>query len=85
MKMTSVRSPDQRRMLQATSHTFQTNVWIRKITKGKESDECDLCKGLQLAENRFTTEEDLPKQDLGHVQHTCEALSAAHIVAHHQC
>ena len=36
-------------------------------------------------EKRFTTEEDLPKQDLGHVQHTCEALSAAHIDAHHQC
>ena len=50
MKMTSVRSQGQRRMLRATSHTFPSNDWI-----------------------------------LGHTQHTCETLSAAHIDAHHQC
>ena len=32
MKLTSVRSQDQRRMLQANSHTFPTNAWIHKIT-----------------------------------------------------
>ena len=85
MKMTSVRSQDQRRMLQANSYTFPTTEWIHKITEEKESDRCDLCKVLRIAANRFTTEKDLPKQDLGHTQHTCEALSAAHIDAHHQC
>ena len=38
-----------------------------------------------MAEGRFKTEEELPEQTLGHIQHTCEALSAAHIDAHHQC
>ena len=85
MKMTSVRSPDQRRMLQANSHTFPTNAWIHKITKGKESNRCDLCKALRIKEERFTTEADLPEQDLGHIQHTSEDLSAAHIDDHHQC
>jgi hypothetical protein len=33
MKLTSVRSQDQRRMLQANSHTFPTNAWIHKITR----------------------------------------------------
>jgi hypothetical protein len=66
MKMTSVRSQDQRRMLQANSHTFPTNEWIHKITKGKESDRCDLCKALWIAvEGRFTTEKDLPEQNMG--------------------
>jgi hypothetical protein len=74
MKMTSVRSQDQRRMMETNSHTFPTNDWICKITKRKESDKFDLCKTLQWSEGRFTTEEDLPKQDLGHIQHTCEVL-----------
>ena len=67
------------------SQTFPTNDWICKITKRKESDNCDLCKALRLVEDRFTTEEDLPKQDLGHILHTCEALSTVHIDAHHKC
>ena len=86
MKMTSVRSQDQRRMLQTNSYTFPaTNTWIHKITKRKESDRCDLCKTLRITEDRFTTEKDLPEQDLGHIQHTCETLSTAHIDFHHQC
>ena len=85
MKKTAVKSQDQRRMLQANSHTFPTNSWIHKITKHRESDRCDLCRTLWMAEGRFKTEEELPKQTLGHIQHTCEALSAAHIDAHHQC
>ena len=85
MKMTSVRSQDQRRMLQANSHTFLTNSWIHKITKGRESDRCDLCRALWIVEDRFSTEKELPEQTLGHIQHTCEALSAAHIDTHHQC
>jgi hypothetical protein len=68
MKMTSVRSSDQRRILQATSHIFPSNDWIHRITKGTESNKCDLYKALRLTEGRFTTEEDLPKQDLGHIQ-----------------
>jgi hypothetical protein len=43
MNLTSVRSEDQRSMLRANSYTFPTNAWIHKITKGKESDRCDLC------------------------------------------
>ena len=85
MKKTTIKSQDQRRMLQANSHTFPTNSWIHKITKGRESDRCDLCRTLWMAEGRFKTEEELPKQTLGHIHHTCEALSAAHIDAHHQC
>ena len=85
MKLTSVRSPDQRRMLQANSHTFPSNVWIHRITRKKESDRCDLCKDLWIAEDRFKTEKDLPEQTLGHIQHTCETLSADHIDGHHQC
>ncbi len=85
MKLTSARSQDQRRMLQVNSHTFPTNAWIHKITKGKESDRCDLCRVLWTAEGRFRTEKDLPEQTLGHIQHACEALSATHIDSHHQC
>ena len=43
------------------------------------------CRTLWITEVRFRTEEELPEQTLGHIQHTCEALSAAHIDAHHQC
>jgi hypothetical protein len=85
MKLTSVRAQDQRRMLQANSHTFPPNVWIHRITKKKESNRCDFCKALRIAEDRFNTEKDLPEQPLGHMQHTCEALSADHIDTHHQC
>jgi len=85
MKSTSVRSSDQRRMLQANSHSFPSNAWIHKIKKETESDKCDLCKSLWIAQGRFNSEKDLPVQTLGHIQHTCEALSTAHIDAHHQC
>jgi hypothetical protein len=54
-------------MLQANSHTFPTNLWIHKITKRKESDRCDLCQALWIVEGRFTTEKDLPEQNLGHI------------------
>jgi hypothetical protein len=76
---------DQRRMLRVNSHTFPTNDWIHKITKGKESDRCDLCRALWIVEDRFRTGKELPEQTLGHIQHTSEALSVAHIDAHHQC
>jgi predicted Zn-ribbon and HTH transcriptional regulator len=72
MKMTSVRSQDQRRMLQTNSHTFPTNAWIHKITKGKESDRCDLCKALWIAEVRFTTEKDLPEPYAGYDMECCK-------------
>jgi hypothetical protein len=85
MNLTSVRSEDQRRMLRANSYTFPTNDWIHKITKGKESDRCDLCRTLWIVEGRFRTEKDLPEQTLGHIQHTCEVLSTTHIDTHHQC
>jgi hypothetical protein len=44
LKKTSVRSTDQRRMLQVVTHSFSTNSWRHKFTKGQESDKCDLCK-----------------------------------------
>ena len=81
MKLTSVRSQDQRRMLQATSHNFQTNDWIHRITKGKESDKYDLCEALWLAEGRFKTEKDLPEQTLGHIPspaHMTNPISSPH-------
>ncbi len=55
------------------------------ITKDRESDRCDLCRTLWIAEGRFRTEKELPEQTMGHIQHTCEALSAPHSDAHHQC
>ena len=85
LKGTSVNSQDQRRMLQAIANRFPSNVWINRITKGKESSKCDLCKALWIKENRFTTETDLPDQDLGHIQHSCEALAEAHTAPHHRC
>ena len=69
LKKATVRSEDQRRMLQAITHSFPSNAWRYKITNGKESDKCDLFKALWLAKNRFTTESDLPEQALGHLQH----------------
>ncbi len=33
----------------------------------------------------FTTESALPIQTLGHIQHTCEALSEIHTMTHHRC
>ena len=67
------------------THTFLSTVWIHKITKKKESDRCDLCKTLWIVEDRFKTEKNLPEQTVGHIQHTCEALSVDHIDAHHHC
>ncbi len=77
MKMTSVRSQDQRRMLQSTSHSFPSNVWIHKITKGKESDECDLYKALRIAEDRFTTRM--------HACVCCMCVFPCHFSLQHSC
>ena len=66
-------------------HFFPSNYWRCKITKGKESDKCDLCKALWVTQGRFTTEPDLPVQTLGHIQHTCETLSELHTMTHHRC
>ena len=66
-------------------HCFPSNSWRSKITNGKESDKCDLCKALWISQGRFTTESALPVQTLGHIQHTCEALSEIHTMAHHRC
>ena len=85
LKKTTVRSQDQRRMLQENTHSFPSNCWRHKITKAKESNNCDLCKALWIAEGRFTTEDDLPSQTLRHIQHTCETLSEIHTLAHHRC
>jgi hypothetical protein len=85
LKKTTVRSQDQRRMLQANTHSFPSNFWRHKITKAKESNRCDLCRAMWIAEGRLTTEDELPIQTLGHIQHTCEALSEIHTLAHHRC
>jgi hypothetical protein len=85
LKKATVRSQDQRRMLQANTHSFPWNYWRHKITKGKESNRCDLCRALWIAEGRFKTEDDLPIQTLGHIQHQCVALTEIHTLAHHRC
>jgi hypothetical protein len=85
LKKTQVRYQDQRRMLQSIMHCFPSNLWRGKITNGKESDKCDMCKSLWISQGRFTTESALPVQTLGHIQHTCEALSEIHTMAHHRC
>ncbi len=85
LKKATVRSQDQRRMLQANTHSFPSNYWRNKITKGKESNKCDLCRALWIDEGRFNTEDELPIQTLGHIQHQCEARSEVHTLAHHRC
>ena len=85
LKKTQVRHQDQRRMLESIMHCFPSNFWRNKITNNKESDKCDLCKALWNSKGRFTTEGALPIQTLGHIQHTCEALSELHTMAHHRC
>ena len=65
--------------------TFSTNAWRYRISNGKESDKCDMCKDrlkVLWVAGRYTTD-DLPTQDLGHIQHTCEAFSDLHTAAHH--
>ena len=85
LKKTTVRSQDQWRMLQANTHIFPSNYWWHKITKGKESNKCDLCRSLWISEGRFNTEDELPIQTLGHIQHQCETLSEIHTLSHHRC
>ena len=46
LKGTSELSQDQRRMLQTITHSFPSNAWIHKITKGEESNKCDTCEAL---------------------------------------
>ena len=83
LKKTEVRHQDQRR-IESIMHCFPSNFWWNKITTSKESDKCDLCKTLWVSEGRFTTEGTLPIQTLGHIQHTCEALSELHTMTHHR-
>jgi hypothetical protein len=45
----------------------------------------DLCRTLWITEGRFNTEDDLPIQTLGHIQHQCETLSEIHTLTHHRC
>jgi len=56
---------------------------LLKDSDRKESDKCDLCKSLWIVDGRFITEDALPVQDLGHIQHTCESLSKTHTLTHH--
>ncbi len=42
-------------------------------------------KRLWISQGRFTTESALPVQTLGHVQHTCKAISEIHTMAHYRC
>ena len=56
LKKSQVRYQDQRRMLKSIMHCFPSNFWRNKITNGKESDKCDLCKALWISQGRFTTE-----------------------------
>ncbi len=70
-------------MFQAITNSFPSNYWRHKITKGKESDRCDLCKAPWIEEEKFTTDDNLPIQTLGHIQHMWETLSTIHTLAHH--
>ena len=72
MKLTSVRSQDQRRMLRANSYTFPTNDWIHKITNKKESDRCDLCTEGPLDSGRLV-------QDGGEPPHTNPRTYSTHV------
>ncbi len=63
-------------------HWFPSNFWRSKITNGKESEKCDLCKVFWISQGRFTTESALPVQTLVHIQHTGEALSEIHTMPH---
>ncbi len=65
-------------------HTNCLQVAI-KTHSFKESNKCDLCRALWIAEGRFNTEDELPIQTLDHIQHQCEALSELHTLAHHRC
>jgi hypothetical protein len=85
LKKATVRPPDQRRMLQGNTHSFPSNYWRHKITKGKESNKFELCRALWIAEGRSNTDDEPPIQTLGHVQNQCEALSEIHTLAHHRC
>jgi hypothetical protein len=84
LEKATIRSQDHRRMLQANTHNFPSNYWRNKITKDKESNKCDLCRALWTAEGRINTEDELPIQTLGHIQHQCEVLSEIHTLAHHR-
>ncbi len=72
-------------MFQSITHSFPSNYCRNKITKGKESDNCDLCKVLQVEEGRFTSDDNLLPQTLGNIQHSGEALSEIHTFVHHHC
>jgi hypothetical protein len=85
LKTTQVRHQDQRRMLESIMHCFPSNFWRNKITDSKQSDKCDPCKALWKSHGRFSTENVLPIQTLGHIQHTCDTLSELHTMTHHRC
>jgi hypothetical protein len=85
LKKTTVRTQDQRKMLQANTHSFPSNYCRHKTTKAKESNRCNLYRTLWISEGRFNTDDYLPIQTLGHIQHQCETLSKIHTLAHHRC
>jgi hypothetical protein len=78
LKKATIRSQDQWRILQPNTHNFPSNDCRNKITKGKESNKCDLCRALWIVEGRFNTEDELPIQTLGHIHHQYETLSEIH-------
>ncbi len=45
------------------------------VTVLTSSDRCDLWKTLQIEEGRFTTDDNLLPQTLGHIQHEYEVIS----------
>ncbi len=72
LEKTSVRSTDKRRALQWITYSSPTNSWLHMISKGKESDEYDLCRqvrisGYQLwSDGKYMTDEALPIQCIDH-------------------
>jgi hypothetical protein len=48
---------------------LRLKVSKRKSTLNKESNRFDLSRSLWISEGRFNTDDDLPIQTLGHIQH----------------
>ncbi len=66
---------------------YQKRIWIgtSRPIRVDHTDFFQVAIKTLSGFRRFNTEDDLPIQTLGHIQHTCEALSEIHTLAHHRC
>lgn len=66
------------------TYTFPSNYCRNKITKSTESDNSD--PSIQVSSHRggrFTGDDNIHPQTLGHIHHEYEALSEIHTFVHH--